>query len=101
MVGFWSQAGLVCLQGDGDEGGGSDQRAAQRPAFLPEGFLLHHAGRHVAASPDGPGGHDGTGTAADTDTAPTSSEARWDPVSFHEAGSVLWKETLKKHSGLV
>ncbi|XP_014185744.2 ATP-binding cassette sub-family G member 1 isoform X1 [Haplochromis burtoni] len=51
----------LCVQGDGDEGRDPDQRAAQRPALFPEGFLLHHAGRHAAASPQCPGGHDGVG----------------------------------------
>ena len=50
----------VCVQGDGDEGRDPDQRSAQSPALLQEGFLLHHAGRHAAAAPHRARGHDGT-----------------------------------------
>ena len=53
----------VCVQGDRDEGGDPDQRSAQSPALLQEGFLLHHAGRHAAAAPHRARGHDGTLTA--------------------------------------
>lgn len=47
------------LQGDRQEGGRPHQRPAAGPALLPEGVLLHHAGRHAAAAPHRAGGHDG------------------------------------------
>lgn len=51
---------VSCEQRDRDEGGDPDQQPTQRPALLQEGFLLHHAGRHAAASPHCARGHDGT-----------------------------------------
>lgn len=49
----------LSLQGDGHEGGSPHQWHAPGPALLPEGLMLHHAGRYAAASPHCSGGHDG------------------------------------------
>lgn len=47
-------------QGNRHEGGDPDKWSAQRPAIFQESVLLHHAGRHVTATPHRTGSHDGT-----------------------------------------
>lgn len=49
---FWKQ-------GDRDEGPDHGERSTEGPEDLQEDVLLHHAGRHAAASSDSTGGHDG------------------------------------------
>ena len=46
-------------QGNRDEGSGPGKWETQGPADIQEDVLLHHAGRHAAATPHCTRGHDG------------------------------------------
>lgn len=50
---------LRAAQGNRDEGSDPGKWETQGPEDLQENVLLHHAGRHAAATPHCQGGHDG------------------------------------------
>lgn len=50
---------FLAAQGNRDEGSDPGKRETQGPADIQENVLLHHAGRHAAATPHCSRSHDG------------------------------------------